>query len=177
MADGIGGHAGELGVGRVPRWSKPPRRSACAAPASRFCCPASRPDAGDANGNFRRIGASIGNTSWVGTRGGGADLFWQPPCLRMVRQQHGYYLVRDGVHRPGRSQIIPEIGDVIETAHREKRRGTWRQRNVITRAIGVFDDPELETAHGEGLCRATALFVQRRSLGHESKRTKSAIYD
>ena len=61
------------------------------------------------------------------------------------------YLLRDGVIAQV-SRDHTEVQDLVERGLLTPQEAkTWPRRNVITRAIGVFDDPQLETVHGKVL--------------------------
>ena len=142
VADGMGGHeAGDVASQTIIAALQSIEPPASAAELLSIC----QQRVADANGRLRELGSEQGGiigatlAALLAYDGHYACVWSGDSRIYLVRAEEITQLSRDHT----------EVQDMVEggviTAEQAK---TWPGRNVITRAIGVYDDPELEMTSG-----------------------------
>ena len=143
IADGMGGHTnGKLASSKIVEASATIGRAASAPDLlARFYDRMLRTN--------REIQAISGDSGGVMGATVAAVLVYGNHCACVWSGDSRVYLVRSGAITQLSRDHTEVQGLVDQGLLTSEEARNWPRRNVITRAIGVFDDPELETVHGK----------------------------
>jgi protein phosphatase len=146
VADGMGGHAG----GDVASRAVVAALGALARPASAAELLAEFERAiGETNLELRRLARERGSAVIGSTLA--AVLIFDEHFACVWCGDSRVYLLRDGAMRQ-LSRDHSEVQDLIDRGVLDRDEAkTWPRRNVVTRALGVVDEPELEISDGRAL--------------------------
>jgi protein phosphatase len=161
IADGMGGHAG----GDIASRAVVAALGALAKPASAAALLADFERAvGETNLELRRLARQRGNAVIGSTLA--AVLIFDEHFACVWCGDSRVYLLRDGALKQV-SRDHSEVQDLIDRGVLDRDEAkTWPRRNVVTRALGVVDEPELEISDGRALPGDRFLLCSDGLTGH-----------
>lgn len=145
IADGMGGHAnGKLASGKIVEAAATIGRAASAPDLlARFHDRMLR-----TNREIQALSSANGGVMGATVA---AVLIYGNHCACVWSGDSRVYLMRGGTISQLSRDHTEVQGLVDQGLLTSEEARNWPRRNVITRAIGVFDDPEIETVHGKVL--------------------------